>query len=73
MGKNSIIQDNTYIKATRPTTIRGNVYVGPNSNLQGCTVGDDAFIGMGATIREGAKVNGIVAAGSKVPEDTEIK
>ncbi|CAD8046452.1 unnamed protein product [Paramecium primaurelia] len=73
VGKNALIQDNVYIKATKTITVGNNSFVGPNSNLQGCTIGDDAFIGMGSTIKEGAIVQGIVAAGSLVPEGTEVK
>ncbi|CAK90824.1 unnamed protein product (macronuclear) [Paramecium tetraurelia] len=73
VGKNALIQDNVYVKATQPVTLGNNSYVGPNSNLQGCLIGDDAFIGMGSTIKQGASVQGIVAAGSLVPEGTQIK
>ncbi|CAD8050818.1 unnamed protein product [Paramecium sonneborni] len=73
VGKNSLIQDNVYIKATKQIQVGNNVLVGPNSNLQGCTIGDDAFIGMGSIVKQGANVQGVVAAGSLVQEGTEIK
>jgi tetrahydrodipicolinate N-succinyltransferase len=42
--------------------------------LQGCTVEDEAFVGMGATLLDGVVVgkHGMVAAGSLVRQNTRI-
>lgn len=42
--------------------------------LHGCTVEDEAFIGMGATVLDGAVVekNAMVAAGAHVRQNTRI-
>lgn len=50
------------------------MFVGPNSVLEGCQVENQAFIGMGATVREGSKIcaNGVVAAGSVIPQNTTV-
>lgn len=51
------------------------MYVGPNSNLEGCTIENSAFVGMGATLKEGASVksNGVVAAGSVILENSTVE
>ena len=53
--------------------MKNNVYVGPNSRLDGCTVGDDGFVGMGSIIKSGSVVDGVVAAGSLVETGSNIK
>ena len=47
---------------------------GHSSVLHGCTVEDDALIGMGATLLDGVHVekNAMVAAGAVVKENTRI-
>jgi hypothetical protein len=49
-------------------------YAGHSAVLQGCTVEDEAFIGMGATLLDGVVVekNGMVAAGALVRQNTRI-
>ena len=55
-------------------SIGENVYVGPNAQLDACTLEDNAFVGMGATISRGARVEsfGIVSAGAVVAEGTTV-
>lgn len=51
-----------------------NVYVGANAQLDACTLEDNSFVGMGATISRGARVEsfGVVSAGAVVPEGTTV-
>lgn len=53
-----------------PLTVGERVSVGHGAILHGCTVGDEALIGMGAIVLDGAVVGAraIVGAGSLVPE-----
>ena len=46
------------------------VYIGANASLDACTIEDNAFIGMGATVARGAKVEafGVLAAGAVLGE-----
>jgi carbonic anhydrase/acetyltransferase-like protein (isoleucine patch superfamily) len=48
--------------------------VGHSVTLHGCTVEDDALIGIGATILNGARIGkgSVVAAGSLVPENMQV-
>ncbi|VAH60479.1 unnamed protein product [Triticum turgidum subsp. durum] len=56
------------------TNIQDNVTVGHSAVLQGCTVEDEAFVGMGATLLDGVVVekHGMVAAGALVRQNTRI-
>lgn len=47
---------------------------GHSAVLHGCTVEDEAFVGMGATLLDGVVVekNGMVAAGALVRQNTRI-
>lgn len=69
IGKGSNIQDGTVVHVTRNghgTYIGDNVLIGHNCIIHACTLEDNAFIGMGATVMDGAVVekNGMVAAGA---------
>ncbi|KAK9216722.1 hypothetical protein WN944_008732 [Citrus x changshan-huyou] len=76
------IQDNSLVHVAKsnlsgkvlPTTIGDNVTVGHSAVLHGCTVEDEAFVGMGATLLDGVVVerHGMVAAGSLVRQNTRI-
>jgi gamma-carbonic anhydrase len=57
-----------------PLTIGNRVTVGHSVTLHGCTVDDEALIGIGSTILNGAKIGrgAVVAAGSLVPEGMEV-
>jgi len=50
------------------------VILGHSAVLQGCTVEDEAFIGMGATLLDGVYVekHSMVAAGALVRQNTRI-
>ena len=49
-------------------------WAGHSAVLHGCTVEDEAFIGMGATLLDGVYVekNAMVAAGALVRQNTKI-
>lgn len=82
VGSGTNIQDNALVHVAKsnvsgnvlPTIIGNNVTVGHGAVLHGCTVEDEAFIGMGATLLDGAYVekNAMVAAGALVRQNTRI-
>ncbi len=77
IGKNTSIQDNTVIHITGgkyPTIIGDNVIVGHGCILHGCTIKDNALIGMGAVVMDDVEIgkNSIVAAGAVVVPHTKI-
>jgi carbonic anhydrase/acetyltransferase-like protein (isoleucine patch superfamily) len=77
IGSRTNIQDGTIIHVTRdtaPTHIGSNVTIGHCVLLHGCTLEDDCFVGMRATIMDGAVVEsgGWVAAGALVTPGKRI-
>ncbi|KAF7093639.1 hypothetical protein CFC21_096043 [Triticum aestivum] len=82
VGSGTNIQDNSVVHVAKsnltgkvfPTIIGDNVTVGHSAVLQGCTVEDEAFVGMGATLLDGVIVekHGMVAAGALVRQNTRI-
>ena len=76
IGEETSIQDNCalHLDDGFPLTIGNRVTVGHSVTLHGCTIEDDALIGIGATILNGAKIGkgAVVAAGSLVPEFMEV-
>ncbi|GAU26233.1 hypothetical protein TSUD_224240 [Trifolium subterraneum] len=82
IGSSTNIQDNSLVHVAKsnlsgkvlPTIIGDNVTVGHSAVLQGCTVEDEAFIGMGATLLDGVYVekHAMVAAGALVRQNTRI-
>ncbi|MFC2135736.1 gamma carbonic anhydrase family protein [Bacteroidota bacterium] len=73
IGSNTNIQDGCMLHVTAdkfPISIGDNVTVGHNVTLHGCTIKNNALIGMGAILLDGSLVNenSIVAAGSVVKE-----
>jgi carbonic anhydrase/acetyltransferase-like protein (isoleucine patch superfamily) len=69
IGERTNIQDNTVIHVTRktgPTIIGSGITIGHNALLHACTLKDDCFIGMGATVMDDAIVEsgGMLAAGA---------
>jgi len=77
IGDESNIQDNSVLHCDAPDiplTIGNRVTVGPMVVLHGCTVEDDALIGIGAVVLNGAKIGkgSVVAAGALVPEAMEV-
>lgn len=76
IGADSNLQDGTVVHADPecPTTVGERVTVGHRAILHGCTVEDDALIGMGAVILNGARIGrgAVVGAGAVVTEGTEV-
>jgi carbonic anhydrase/acetyltransferase-like protein (isoleucine patch superfamily) len=76
IGAETNIQDNTVVH-TDPgfaTTLGDRVTVGHRCILHGCTVEDDALIGMGAVVMNGAVIGegAVVGAGAVVTEGTHV-
>jgi len=76
IGRGSNIQDCSVLHADigKPLTVGENVTVGHQVMLHGCTIGDNALIGIGAVVLNGAKIGKgcIVGAGSLVTEGKEF-
>ncbi|XVE69856.1 hypothetical protein DITRI_Ditri10aG0025100 [Diplodiscus trichospermus] len=82
VGSGTNIQDNSLVHVAKsnisgkvlPTIIGDNVTIGHSAVLHGCTVEDEAFVGMGATLLDGAVVekHAMVAAGALVRQNTRI-
>lgn len=75
IGNKSNIQDGAVIHCTyqkAATTIGNKVSIGHRAIVHGCTVRDNALIGMGAIVMDHAEVqeNCIIAAGAVVLENT---
>jgi carbonic anhydrase/acetyltransferase-like protein (isoleucine patch superfamily) len=76
IGEGSNIQDNAtcHIDPGFPLKIGKNVTIGHNAIVHGCTIEDDALIGMGSIVMNGAKIgqSSIVGAGSVITEGKEF-
>ncbi|KAK4269522.1 hypothetical protein QN277_022669 [Acacia crassicarpa] len=82
VGTGTNIQDNSLVHVAKSnlsgkvlaTMIGDNVTVGHSAVLHGCTVEDEAFVGMGATLLDGVVVekHAMVAAGALVRQNTRI-
>lgn len=76
VGSDTNIQDNAvlHVSEGHPLTVGSGVTVGHGAILHGCTVGDNALIGMGAIVLDGASVGRdcIVGAGALVSGKTVI-
>ncbi|KAK6125667.1 hypothetical protein DH2020_040593 [Rehmannia glutinosa] len=82
IGAGTNIQDNSLVHVAKsnlggkvlPTLIGDNVTVGHSAVLHGCTVEDETFVGMGATLLDGVIVekHAMVAAGALVRQNTRI-
>ncbi|XP_010498381.1 PREDICTED: gamma carbonic anhydrase 1, mitochondrial-like [Camelina sativa] len=82
VGSGTNIQDNSLVHVAKsnlsgkvhPTIIGDNVTIGHSAVLHGCTVENETFIGMGATLLDGVVVekHGMVAAGALVRQNTTI-
>jgi len=72
IGNNTIIQDRVHV--SREVTIGNNVFVGPNSILQGSKLHNNSFVSMGATVRHATvHQGGFVAAGAVLFDNIEVK
>ncbi|KAG8383350.1 hypothetical protein BUALT_Bualt04G0003300 [Buddleja alternifolia] len=82
IGIGTNIQDNSLVHVAKsnlsgkvlPTLIGDNVTVGHSAVLHGCTVEDETFVGMGATLLDGVVLekHAMVAAGALVRQNTRI-
>jgi carbonic anhydrase/acetyltransferase-like protein (isoleucine patch superfamily) len=76
IGAETSIQDGTVLHCDEgvPLTIGDRVTVGHSAMLHGCTIEDDALIGIGAIVLNKATIGkgAVLAAGSLVPEGAEV-
>ena len=76
IGENSNIQDGSVLHTDTgsPLTIGANVTVGHMVMLHGCTIGDNALVGIGSIILNGAKIgrNCLIGANCLITEGKEI-
>ena len=76
IGANTNIQDNCVLHTDPafPLTVGDGVTVGHSAILHGCTVEENALIGMGAIVLNGAVIgkNSIIAAGALIPQNSVI-
>ena len=76
IGEGSNIQENCIIHTDMgyPATVGRNCTIGHKAMLHGCTIGDEALIGMSATILNGAIIGEgcIIGAGALVAEGKVI-
>jgi carbonic anhydrase/acetyltransferase-like protein (isoleucine patch superfamily) len=76
VGEGSNVQENCvfHVDAGFPLTIGRNCTIGHKVMLHGCTIGENALIGMGATVLNGAKIgrNCLIGAGALITENKEI-
>lgn len=72
IGNGSNVQDNAVLHTDPgfPLKVGGNVTIGHQAMLHGCTIGDDTLIGIQAVIMNGAVIGKdcLVGAGALVPE-----
>ncbi len=76
IGEGSNIQDASVLHADlgKPLVVGRHVTVGHQVMLHGCTIGDEALIGIGAVVLNGAKIgrNCLVGAGALITEGKEF-
>jgi len=76
VGAGSNVQDGSVLHSDPdfPVRVGERCTIGHRAVVHGCTVGDDALIGMGAVVLNGAVIGDgcVVAAGSVVLEGTEV-
>ncbi|XP_073152093.1 gamma carbonic anhydrase 1, mitochondrial [Henckelia pumila] len=82
VGSGTNIQDNSLVHVAKsnlsgkvlPTIIGDNVTIGHSAVVHGCTIEDEAFVGMGATLLDGVVVekHAMVAAGALVRQNTRV-
>ena len=76
IGDRSNVQDNVvlHVDYDSPLVIGDDVTIGHGAILHGCTIEDEALIGMGAIVLNGAVIGkgSIVAAGALVTQNTKV-
>ena len=77
VGAGSNVQDNATVhvsRGTHPCRIGARVTIGHNAVVHGCTVEDDALVGMGAVVLDGALIGAgsLVGAGALVTMNTVV-
>ena len=76
VGKRSNVQDGSVFHTDPgfPLTIGAGCTIGHHAILHGCTIGDGALVGMGATVLNGARIGAdcMVGAGALVTEGKEF-
>src|SRR2546421_4477033 len=76
VGAETNIQDGSVVHTDLgfPTSIGDRVSVGHMAMIHGCTIEDDALIGIGAIVLTGARIGkgAVVAAGALVPEGMDV-
>jgi len=76
LGQGSNIQENCVLHTDMgyPLTIGAGCTIGHKAMLHGCTIGDNALIGMGATVLNGAVIghNCLIGAGALITENKVI-
>ena len=76
LGEGTNVQENSVLHTDwgYPMQIGANCTIGHRAMLHGCTIGDGALIGMGATVLNGAKIGAgcLIGAGSLVTEGKEM-
>ena len=76
VGRGSNVQENSVLHTDMgyPLVIGANCTIGHKAMLHGCTIGEGALIGMGATILNGARIGKgcLIGAGALVTEGKEI-
>ena len=76
IGEGTNIQDLAvlHVDTDAPLSIGKNVTIGHGAILHGCTIKDQALIGMGAIVLNGAEIGkgSMIAAGALVPQNTVV-
>ena len=76
IGENSNVQDNATCHTDMgfPLTVGKNCTIGHNVILHGCTIEDDALVGMGSIVMNGARIGrgSVVGAGSLITEGKQF-
>lgn len=76
IGAGSNVQDNAVLHTDPgfPLTVGKGCTIGHKAILHGCTIGDNALVGMGATVLNGARIgrNCLIGAGALITEGADI-
>lgn len=78
IGENTNVQDHSMIHTShgrKPVSIGKNVTIGHRAIVHGCSIDDNALIGMGAILLDDAFIGkgAIIAAGAVVLEGTQVE